>query len=174
MKPSKKRYSVPAKLVDLLFADDSFFNDVTKIKKASASSRFPKTDQWASKHGFNMFFALAGYSLEDISIETYRNTITIRSDGMEEEKYTPPAPSENDDAFESYSKGTNPIMHTGYVSRGIARRSFDVRYLISEEFDVLRVEAYMQDGLLHIFVPNSESDKEQEFRVISISEKRKR
>ena len=79
MKPSnKKRYSVPAKLIELMFVDDNFFSEVSKLKKAATSGRFPKTDQWADDEGFNMFFALAGYSLEDITIETHRNVITIK------------------------------------------------------------------------------------------------
>jgi HSP20 family molecular chaperone IbpA len=173
MKPSnKKRYSIPAKLIDLMFVDDNFFGEVSKLKRAP-SGRFPKTDQWADEEGFNMFFALAGYSLEDITIETHRSVISIKSDGMEEEKYSPPTLSENADAFEDYNKGVRPIMHTGYVSRGIARRSFDVKYLVSEEFDVSEVTAHMENGLLHIYVPKPKSSRE-EIRVIKISKERKR
>ncbi len=169
----KKRYSVPAKLVELLFIDDAFFNEVSKIKKASTDRRFPKTDQWASDSGFNMKFALAGYSIEDVMIVTSKNTIQIKSDGLDEEKYVPPVLAEDDDAYKAYSKGVNTKIYTGYVSRGIARRSFELKYIISEEFDVSSTEAYMQDGLLHIFVPNSSSKELNELRPVKISSERK-
>ncbi len=44
-------------------------------------------------------------------------------------------------------------VHKGYVSRGIARRSFKTNLYVSEEFDLSAVKARMEHGLLNISVP---------------------
>ena len=44
-------------------------------------------------------------------------------------------------------------VHKGYVSRGIARRSFKTNLYVSEEFDLSAIKATMAHGLLNIFVP---------------------
>lgn len=173
MNQNKKRYSVPAKLIELLFTDDSFLNEVIKTKKTLAEKRFPRMDQWAGNGGFNMKFALAGYSPDNVKVIVEGNTIHVRSDGLENERYVPPSPSSEDDAFKEYNKDPNSEVYMGYVSRGIARRSFEIGYVISEEFDVSKTEAHMQDGLLHIFIPNSNVEDLGEVKVIKINRERK-
>jgi HSP20 family molecular chaperone IbpA len=148
----KKRYSIPANLVEQMFLDENFFEKVSKIKSIS---NFPRMDQWASDQGFNMSFALAGYSEEDVTISAYRNIIRIQSEKVEDDKYSPPVPKD-DDAFIEYSKEGKAAVMSGHIFRGIARRSFDRSYLISEEFDASRAMAHMENGLLHILIPFQE------------------
>lgn len=50
-------------------------------------------------------------------------------------------------------------VHKGYVSRGIARRSFKVSFYISEEFDLGKVKANMEHGLLHVFIPEQKVEE---------------
>jgi HSP20 family molecular chaperone IbpA len=156
VKGIKNRYSIPAKIVDLLYTDDSFFNEVMKIKKASGS-RFPRNDEWRCENGFNMSFALAGYSSEDISVSTSRDSIIVDGRGLD--SINPVLPSlvspdlASEDAFNEYNKERKAKIHVGTISRGIARRKFRASYLISEEFDITKSEAHMENGLLHIFIP---------------------
>ncbi len=157
----KRRFSMPAKIVELLWNDNEFYNEVQKIKKVSSSSNFPKNDQWADEQGFRLEFALAGYSAKDISIITKGNVLTVCSEGMDDEALISKDPKESDDAFEEYTKDAKPKAHRGFIVRGIARRAFLVRYLISDEYDLSKIEAEMENGLLHVFVPSAEVVEEQ-------------
>lgn len=46
-----------------------------------------------------------------------------------------------------------------YMHRGIARRSFDMGWKISPDFDLSKLDAGMKNGLLQITVPKSENAK---------------
>jgi len=164
---NKKRYSLPAKILDLLYVDDSFFNDVMKIKKASSGSKFPKGDEWRDPSGFNMSFALAGYSPEDVSIEVEDNVIIIKGNGLDSIDKLSSEPEEEQDSFSEYKKEGKPRIHIGSISRGIARRKFCVKQLISDEFDTLQAKATMEHGLLHIIIPEKNS---KEHRIIEIGD----
>jgi HSP20 family molecular chaperone IbpA len=167
MKESKKRYSVPARILELLFTDDAFFNEVTKLKKASSSSKFPRSDEWKDGEGFHISFALAGYAPDDVSIESIENTLVIKGRGMDSlgNKNNSMPPEKEADAFESYTKESRPRIHQGIISRGIARRKFCVKHLISEEFDASSAVAEMKHGLLHIFVPEKENIDRRDIQI---------
>jgi HSP20 family molecular chaperone IbpA len=160
----KRRYSMPAKIVELLWADDEYFREVQKIKKVSSTSNFPKNDQWVDEKGFHLEFALAGYSTEDIRISVRGQTLHVCSEGMVEDAQHQ-LPKEDDDAFAEYARNAKPKTQKGFVVRGIARRSFSVKNMISEDFDLSKIEATMDHGLLHITVPNSEFTED---RVVQI------
>lgn len=155
----KRRYSMPAKIVELLWKDDEYYREVTKIKKVSSTSNFPKTDQRVDEEGFKIEFALAGYSPSDVLIKVSGKVLSVSSGGMDDE-YSQPTPKEDDDAFEEYVKDAKAKTQRGFVVRGIARRSFNVKLLISEDFDLSRVNAIMEHGLLQITIPNTIPEKE--------------
>lgn len=151
MKP-KIRYSFPGRIYDLLLTDDKFLQEVSKIKKVENS--FPRYDQWKDESGFHVSFALAGYSPSDISVSVLGRQIVLAANGLEditEAEIIEPEESGDD----SYDKKAKTSVHKGYVSRGIARRSFKTHLYISEEFDLDNVQAKMEHGLLHIFVPET-------------------
>lgn len=164
-KKIKQRYSIPFRIIDLLYTDDSFFNDVLKIKKVSSSNKFPKSDEWRDEHGFNLSFALAGYAPENISIEADDQVLTIRGDGIDSidiNNFAPKPPDSEtefnleENNYENSQKEIRPRIHVGSITRGIARRKFCVQYLISEEFDLSKTEATMEYGLLNVLIPNKE------------------
>lgn len=144
-KKEKNRYSVPEPLIAPLFYNDEYFRNVSKIKKLQ--SGFPREDQWRDNQGFHMSFALAGYSKDDVEIEVSSNTIAISGISIDGE-----LPVETDKST-SISKGK--------IIRGIARRSFNVKYVISEEFDPYLAKATMKHGLLHIVVPKKDIKTEK-------------
>jgi HSP20 family molecular chaperone IbpA len=166
---NKMRYSIPAKIIELLFTDDAFYSEVLKLKKASGN-KFPKSDEWVDENGFNLSFALAGYSSNDVTIDVLENVISIKGSGIDSitsdplSKSTPEAYHE-DDQFTEYSRESRPRIHTGLISRGIARRSFCVKYLISEEFDAFRATALMEHGLLHVVIPLKEVTKHVQIEI---------
>lgn len=170
MKESKKRYSIPARVLELMFTDDSFFNEVMKIKKASSGSKFPRSDEWRDESGFNISFALAGYSPEDVSIEAIEGVLIIRGSGIDSINDAAKLSPEGEDAFKEYTKEGRPRIHIGSISRGIARRKFCVKHLVSEEFDISKSVAKMEHGLLHIFIPEKEQARH---KVIEIEGGRK-
>jgi len=161
----KRRYSMPAKIVELLWTDEEYFREVIKIKKVSSTSNFPKSDQMVDVDGFKLEFALAGYSPEDITIITKGSVLTVSSQGMDDDGEAFRQPKEDDDAFDEYIKDAKPKTQRGFVVRGIARRSFNVKVLISEDFDVSRTTAFMEHGLLQIIIPNSEFNKENKIDI---------
>lgn len=168
-KEPKKRYSIPARIMELLYTDDSFFNEVLKMKKVNVSN-FPKSDEWRDERGFNISFALAGYSAEDVEIETEANILVVKGFGMDSLNPVVSEPLVNleprtEDAFDDYTKETKPRIHIGSISRGIARRKFCVKHLISDEFDVAKAVAKMEHGLLHIFVPEKEIISQQTVEI---------
>jgi HSP20 family molecular chaperone IbpA len=148
----KKRYSLPAKVVEMLFSNDNYFNEVVKLNKGSITN-FPKTDEWRDQNGFNISFALAGYAPEDISVEVENSVLIVKGNGLDSISQSSTPNVEPDDSFQEYSKESRPRIHIGTISRGIARRKFCVRLFISEEFDIFKSSATMRHGLLHIMIP---------------------
>ncbi len=139
-KVAKKRYSIPGKIIDLLWTDDEVFSEISKLKKYSAAS-FPRNDQEVDReNGFIMHFALAGYSPESISVKTEGPYLFVSSNEVKE--------------VEDVDSKVKASISNGFFSRGIAKRNFDVKYLISEEFDVNNVTAEMEHGLLKITIPH--------------------
>jgi HSP20 family molecular chaperone IbpA len=143
MKNKNSRLSIPGKIIDLLWYDDEFFREVSNIKKVS-DVKFPKYDHWLESNNFYMEFALAGYSPEDISIIAQDNVLTLRSEKRSEDKV--------EESSENVLSGL-PKLQTGVVVRGIARRSFEVKFFISPEFDLENSTATMKNGLLQVIVP---------------------
>jgi len=165
MSEFKKRYSIPARLVELMWTNNDFFAEVSKLKKSALPGNFPRNDQWRDLSGFHMEFALAGYSAEEIGLSCRGNVLTISSDGLDAEPIIRPDIKEDDDAFQEYTRDAKTKVQQGFVVRGIARRKFCVEYLISEEFDVSMARASMKDGLLHISIPEKEIPSAQEINI---------
>lgn len=124
-----------AKVIESLFLDDEFFSHVSNYKKIN-SARYPKTDQWCDETSFNLAFALAGFSIEDMEIY-YEDRVlwvcTKKKDGDEE------------------------VEH-GFIHRGIAKRSFKKGYFLDKTLDLEKIKSKMKDGLLTISIPFSDKN----------------
>lgn len=137
------RATIPQKVMDLLFSDDSFYNDVTGNKKI-VINKYPRSDQWVDEEGLNMSFALAGYSPEDIKVSVSSSSVTIEN--------------------VSKLKESN-AMQKGLIVRGIAKRNFSETVYVHSNFDVGKIAANMSNGLLNIKIPFSENN---DFRAVEI------
>ena len=85
--------------------------------------------------------ACVGLEKDDIKVSVEGNTLKIA--------YSKPNIDDNPSDEEAPS-----FMH-----RGIARRSFDMGWKVSPDFDLSKLDATMKNGLLQITVPKSESSK---------------
>ena len=140
---NKGRVAIPLKMHELIWSDDSFYREIENNKKFT-HYKFPRFDQWCDEKGFYLAFALAGYSPEDILIEEVNNTVRISNVNKVDNK--------------------NAIQQ-GMIIRGIAKRNFNVGFVIDPCFDTSSAVSKMRNGLLEIFIPAKES---VESKIISI------
>lgn len=163
MKEKIIRLSIPGKIYDLLWSDDEFYRDVTGHKKISTSGSFPKVDQWCDDEGFRMAFALAGYAPDNVKVETCNNELIITGTRNKNESEDEHHPNSDDSEDEYPVKTPNLRVQQGIIVRGIARRNFKTKYFINSGFDLSKVSAFMQNGLLEILIP-----KKEDARIIDV------
>nr|BDD46172.1 hypothetical protein 10 [bacterium] len=144
MKKNYTRFSLPGRIVDLLYCDDEFYRYVSKNKKAKEAV-FPKYNTWKDAEGFHMVFALAGYSAKDINLEYLGDELIISSPGIQEEVPSLDGP-----------ENAKQSVQRGYIVRGIARRKFTVKFQISNLFDISKAAANMKDGELRVTIPEAD------------------
>ena len=118
---------------DLLFKNffetDSHFQSHAEIKPNYPCDLFTDDD------GLHIEIAAVGLDKKDIKIETAENQIKV-----------------------IYEK-TDDENSVDYIHRGIARRSFNLGWKISPKFNLNKVEAKMDKGLLSIFIPIADEAK---------------
>jgi HSP20 family molecular chaperone IbpA len=166
MKDKVIRLSIPGKVYDLLWSDDEFYRDVTGHKKVSSAGAFPKVDQWCDEEGFHMAFALAGYSPDNVRLETCANELIVTGTRNKIEQDSE-LQSQSDDEDEYPAKTPNLRVQQGIIVRGIARRNFKTKYFINYNFDLSRVHASMENGLLEILIPKRDDVKLVEVKIRS-------
>ena len=124
---------------DLLFKNffetDSHFQSHAEIKPNYPCDLFTDDD------GLHIEIAAVGLDKKDIKIETAENQIKVIYDKTDDEK------------------------SVDYIHRGIARRSFNLGWKISPKFNLNRVKADMDKGLLSIFIPIFEDVKPKAIKI---------
>ena len=55
--------------------------------------------------------------------------------------------------------------YSGYIYKGLAKKSFNLGYKISAKYELENLDAKMESGLLHIFVPIAESKKPKSIKI---------
>lgn len=122
---------------DILFKDffsrDSFFTPIESCK-----SSYP-TDIYEDGDNLIIDIAVAGLDKEDIKIEEEHGILKVSYDKKEEV--------------------SNDNKEKRYVQRSIARRSFNLGWRISDKFDLGKIKAEMDKGVLKISIPKSEEKK---------------
>lgn len=137
------RATIPQKVMDLLFSDDAFYNEVTSSKKVTVN-KYPRSDQWVDEEGLHMSFALAGYSAEDIKVSINSSSVQIEN--------------------VSKLKESN-AMQKGLIVRGIAKRNFCETVYINSNFNVSGLSASMNNGLLNLSIPFSNNTGFSEIEI---------
>ena len=64
-----------------------------------------------------------------------------------------------------YDKPTEEEDYTGYIYKGLSKRSFNLGYKVAAKFELEKLEAEMTDGLLHLFIPIAESKKAKIIKI---------
>jgi HSP20 family protein len=128
---------------DLLFKDlfnhDSFFAPVLNSKAS-----YP-TDIYEDDESVTIEVAAAGLDKEDIYIEETDGLLSVSYDKKQEQNK----------------------QETNYIQKGIAKRSFCLSWKFSDKFDLKKIDASMEKGILKIYIPKKE-EKEVVKNLIKI------
>ena len=118
---------------DILIKD--FFNTDTEFRPAHQTKINHPVDIYEANDGLNIDIACVGLTKKDIEI-------TVEGDILKVE----------------YNKDKSK-HDENYVHRNIAKRSFNLGWRISRRFDLNKLNAKLENGLLHLFAPLTEDNK---------------
>jgi HSP20 family protein len=118
---------------DILFRD--FFKSEEEFAPFNQIRVNHPVDIYEAKDGLNIDIACVGLTKKDIDL-------TIEGDILRVEY--------------KKDKGSNDAE---YIQRNIAKRSFNFGWRISRRFELGKLEAKLQNGLLHLYAPLAEDSK---------------
>ena len=110
----------------------NFFDVNSNYNTIQQKINYP-VDIYETKNGLRFELAVVGLDKEDLEIQVDGDTLRIQHENQLEDS------------------------ERVYLQRGIARRSFDLAWKVASKFDLLKLDAKMDKGLLIIDVPYSES-----------------
>jgi len=125
---------------DLLFKN--FFETDSNFQSHVDNKPSYPCDLFTTDEGLNIEIAAVGLDKKDIKIETAENQIKI-----------------------SYERTDGENLSVDYIHRGIARRSFNLGWKISPKFNLNKVKADMDQGLLTIFIPIADEAKPKAIKI---------
>ena len=121
----------------------NFFQDAgTYLPLAETKVPHP-VDIYQNEHGLVFEIACTGISKEELKIETQDNVLRVNYDRKKEEEPT----------------------GVDYIHKGIAKRSFNLGWKIDSKFDLKKIVAKFENGLLTIGIPFA---KESQVKLIDI------
>ena len=118
---------------DILFKD--FFKSETDYQFADATKINHPVDIYEANDGINIDIACVGLTKKDIDL-------TIEGDILRVE----------------YKKD-DTINSNEYIQRNIAKRAFNFGWRISRRFELSKLDAKLENGLLHLFAPLANESK---------------
>ena len=118
---------------DILIKD--FFNQDTEFRPAHQTKINHPVDIYEADDGLNIDIACVGLTKKDIEL-------TVEGDILKVE----------------YNRDKSK-KDESYVHRNIAKRSFNLGWRISRRFDLNKLYAKLENGLLHLFAPLTEDYK---------------
>ena len=121
-----------------LFKADGVFQPTTFESKQSHP-----LDIYYDEEGLHFEVACTGLTKKDIQLEIDGDLLKII--------YDKPTEEEED--------------YTGYIYKGLSKRSFNLGYKVAAKFELEKLEAEMKDGLLHLFIPIAESKKAKTIKI---------
>jgi HSP20 family molecular chaperone IbpA len=120
-----------------LFKTDGAYQPTTFDNKQSHP-----LDIFYDGNGLHFEVACTGLTKEDIDLEIDGDLLKITYDKPEEE--------------EDYS---------GYIYKGLAKRSFNLGYKVAATYELEKLTASMKDGLLHIFIPINSTKSKSKIKI---------
>lgn len=122
---------------DVLFKN--FFDNRDFFSPAVQTNFNYPVDIFESENAIHINIAIPGIDKEDINIEEHGGILNVSYDKKE---------SCNSIEKENEEKR--------WIKRGITRKSFKMGWKISDKFNLKKIEAEMDNGLLQISIPRSE------------------
>ena len=127
---------------------DILYRNLFKADEAYApalNSKQPHPlDIYYDQEGLYFEIACTGLSKEDISIEIESDVLRISYTKLKEEE--------------------QPDL-SGYIYHGLSRKSFNLGYKIAPKFDLTKINAEMESGLLKISLPLSKEAKPKTIKI---------
>jgi len=117
----------------------NFFDTNSSFNTIQHKINYP-VDIYEIENGLRFELAVVGLDKEDIQILVESNILRVTHDRKEEQERT-------------------------YLQKGIARRSFDLAWKVAAKFDLTKLEAKLDKGLLIIDIPYSESKAPKQIKI---------
>ncbi len=124
---------------DLLFKN--FFEADTQFQSHAEIKPSYPVDIFTDENGLTIEIAAVGISKKDIQLETAESQLKV-----------------------IYNK-TDDDKSVEYIHRGIARRSFNLGWKISPKFNLTKIKADMDKGLLTVFIPIADEAKPKVIKI---------
>jgi len=125
---------------DILFRN--FFDANAHFAPATETKAPHPLDIYENDSGLHFEIACTGLDKDEVSINIEGDILKV-----------------------SHTKDETPTENTGYIYRGIARRSFNLGYKISSKFNLSKAEAEMKNGLLKISIPFADEAKPKSLKI---------
>lgn len=130
--------------VDLFFKD--FFKDDTLFTSAAMSQYTYPVDVIENEEGLKIDIAAVGLDREDISIEIENgNEVRVK--------------------YEKKSEENSEKKEPNYYHRGISRKSFNFGWKIGNKYDISKIDAKLDKGLLTISFPFAEKEVAKKIEI---------
>ena len=121
----------------------NFFKADEQFAPALNSKQPHPLDIYYDQEGLYFEIACTGLTKEDISIEIESDVLRV--------SYSKPKEQEPD--------------LSGYIYHGLSRKSFSLGYKIAPKFDLTKVDAEMENGLLKISIPLTKEAKPKAIKI---------
>ena len=125
---------------DILFRN--FFNAEDKFAPALNSKQPHPLNIYYNDEGLHFEVACTGLTKEDLDISVEGDLLKI-----------------------SYTKPKEDLDFSGYIYHGLSKKSFDLGYKISPKYNLSKVGAEMENGLLKLHIPISEESKPKSIKI---------
>ena len=125
---------------DILFRD--FYKSEADFAPFNQIRVNHPVDIYEANDGLNIDIACVGLTKKDIDL-------TIEGDILRVE----------------YKKDNGSNTDSEYIQRNIAKRAFNFGWRISRRFDLTKLEAKLQNGLLHLHAPLTEDSKPKKVTI---------
>jgi HSP20 family protein len=125
---------------DILFRN--FFNTEDQFAPALNSKQPHPLNIYYNDEGLHFEVACTGLIKEDLNINVEGDLLKI-----------------------SYQKPDEETDFSGYIYHGLSKKSFDLGYKISPKFNLNKINAEMENGLLKLYIPTSDEAKSKSIKI---------
>jgi len=109
----------------------NFFDGHSNYNTLQQKINYP-VDIYETENGLCFELAVVGLDREDLEILVEGDTLRVTHDGKQDQERT-------------------------YIAKGIARRSFDLAWKVASKFELSKLNAKLEKGLLIVDIPYAES-----------------